>query len=361
MAEELRSAVSHLAEQIVHEDDERKPPQNIWATALIKGANGRNILVLGENHGYAMDEGWRSTATEQVIGLFRDILELARKHAKCVDVFIEQDYVKHSTQVWGATDLTRNRNIPLINLFGYLRTEKLGKFRDILRLHQVDLRDHALQDMSVSKKPFPKAHIPVLGFMALDAEWGERIHGLFPDTDSSEAHKMLARLMFQIWTSVYPTSRVTLRDVQAAVANVPVLISGASLMFNLQKNFFKLISRGMARTEVVPMFKTLFANYVRHAENHETPIGFDQTAITESSVGMFVMDYYTVFRMLVKDFAGKPESAPRVCRDDPPSFIIFYGGFNHSKTIAWLVKYWSGQDIEESYIGPGTIQNFLNL
>jgi len=358
MAEEEKPVVSHLAEEIVREDGGRKQPQNIQMTALIKGVNGRNILVLGENHGYTMDEAWRSAATDQVIGLFGDILDLAKKHSKCVDVFIEQDYVKHATPVWGATDSTRNRNIPLINLFGYLRTEK---FQDVLRLHQVDLRDQALQIMTLSKKPFPKAHIPVLGFMTLDAEWGERIRGLFPDTDTSEANKMLARLMFQMWTSVYPMSRVTLRDVEAAVANVPVLISGAWLMLNLQKNFQKLISRGMSRTEVVPMFKTLFANYVRYAEIHETPVGSDHTAITESSVGMFVMDYYTVFRMLVKDFAGRPESAPRVCRDDPPSYIIFYGGSIHARKIAWLIKYWSGQQIEESSIEPGTIQNFLNL
>jgi hypothetical protein len=351
---------SELAERLVREEEEIVSPNNVSSVQLFKDVNGRNILLIGEIH------EWDSKAAEILTHTMDQILGLALEVPVCVDIFYEYDYIYMASRVWGSDAYAHTKESSIFLLYQHLlqltRRPGLG---DIIRLHRVDLRNEYLQEMTRRDSlPFPKEHIPVLGFLALNARWGEMIHtkhNTFRDPESkptvSELH--LAGLYHELWKSVHPASEVTVEDVLAAQDAVPLLqkdwIATLNLMRFIVKNYKKITAtKETAKEATLRAINDLFDHFL-----HAVEVGFAE--LTYSNAAMFVMDYYTVFRMLVKDFSGKVERSPRVCTDDPPKFVIFYGGSKHTHTISHMIASMTNRQPDQSELSRELVLDFLNI
>jgi len=330
------------------------PPNNVSSVYFFKDVNGRNILLIGETH------EWNSKTAEALTHMMDQILGLALEVPVCVDIFYEYDYIYMASRVWGSDAYPLTKESSIVLLYQHLlRLTRQPGFEDIIRLHRVDLRNEYLQEMTMrDTHPLPTEHIPVLGFLALNARWGEihTEHNTFrpPESKPTVSELQLATLYHELWKSVYPASEVTVEDVLGAQHAVPLLqkdhIATLNLMRFIAKNYKKMAATNETALRAI---NDLFDHFLRAVE-----VGFAE--LTYSNAAMFVMDYYTVFRMLVKDFSGKVERSPRVCRDDPPKFVIFYGGSKHTHTLSHMITSMTNRRPAHSELSRELVLDFLN-
>jgi hypothetical protein len=396
-------------EKSVMESTTDAPNEKLTNGDLFMNVNGRNILLLGETHDTDDTEAEQSIRSAKLKRLFDKYLQTASQIPACVDIFIENDTLHVAGSVRGSghrlpslfvAPASSPMRCSLVNLTDYLLESSTEPgIRDVLRLHVVDIRQHPELDSlfwtSSGLQPFPERNIPALGFLALNKHWGEMIADTtaFPlipvaEGDGKNRDTPAVSEMYERWKEVYPESRVQIENVYAAVAKVPIMIHGLGLMTNLAKNVKKLLQRTVVqrgvtlkgRTRILqirepllqkrervlePLAKlfNIFVEYIRTGDE-TTP------KYTLVMVGMFMMDFYTMFRMLVKDFSGYADRSPRVCRDDPPTFIMFYGGGAHVDVYRFVISRWNGQktptfswqhpdDVEKKVADTRTISLFF--